>query len=98
MIRHLSRRLRRELPDTGRVILCDPLRLLSLAPSKEARLVLPHVPASRQDWAVFDPDDLLVHKGSVLLPDRFEQGLLPAGVPAVPRRGPRDRTLDSQTH
>lgn len=43
------------------------------------------------------PDDLLVNEGAVLLPNRFEERLLPAGMPAIPGSVGRDGRLDGHS-
>src|SRR5690606_21365297 len=90
----LTRWHSRQRPDRRRIVVGVARRLLALDPAKEARLVLPHVPAAGEDRAVLDPDNLLVHECAVPLPDRLQQRLAPAGVPAVPRRVGRDGQLD----
>ena len=85
-------------PYARRVIFCQPFWFLAFQPAEKAWFVLPHVPGARQDRAVFDPDDLLVNEGPVLLPYRFEQSLSPASVPAIPGCTVSDGYLQCDLH
>src|SRR4029077_17095129 len=55
-----------DLPDRRREVAWIAIRLVSLLPSEETRLMLPHVVRMGQHGLVLHPDDLLVNQNAAI--------------------------------
>lgn len=82
-----------DIPHRGQLAAAR-LRAFSLLPAEQAGLMTPHVHAVSRSGLVLRPDDLAVRPNVEFGPDRFEHGLMPARVPAIPRRVFGQRVAD----